>query len=91
MRLNNVAFAEEENGATPALITVTMDVREAAAIAYVFGGMNGYALKRLRLGDSSIYECLTGDVFNRYWGDGIKALLPGMCHLDTLNQAIEGQ
>lgn len=73
MRLNWIDFAGEP--ALPHNITVSMTVTEAAAIARVFGALNDYGLRRLGLDDSGIYDCLTGDVFNRYWDDGVNDVL----------------
>ena len=70
MKLNKMTFTEAVDAgevyATPETVTVTMSIKEAIWIAKLAGKQVG--------GDgtsSSIYSCLTGEVFNRWWDDGV--------------------
>lgn len=79
-----MTFGPGDEGALPVTVTVTMGIEEAAAIARVFGSMNGHAITKLGV-SSSIWSCLAGDVFNRYWEDGVNDVLPGAIMLGSLN------
>jgi hypothetical protein len=78
MKLKAMTFQSEEGDAAPNRVTVEMSLEEALAIALVFGHLNDLALRKLDLGDAEglhgIYDCLVGDVFNRYWEDGTNDL-----------------
>lgn len=74
MRLENIEFEQGEEGAVPSEITVTMSLEEAASIAKVFGGFNDKELRARGLPHNTIYGDLCGDVFNRYWEDGLDGV-----------------
>lgn len=67
MQLDNLEFEQSDDlGATPATVSVTMTIKEALWIAKLAG--------KTRSGDEEsheIYNCLIGDVFNRYFEDGV--------------------
>lgn len=86
MELKSMTFKAGEDGAVPDTVTVTMGIGEAAAIARVFGMMNGRAMSRLGVPDSSVYDTLD-DVFNRFWENGLNDVLPPNLSLRTLNDA----
>jgi hypothetical protein len=65
MKLENIRFSDGENGAEPEKITVTMTLPEAIWMAKIAGK------QRDESPHSGIYDCLIGDVFNRYWDDGV--------------------
>ena len=88
MELKSMTFMAGEDGAVPDTVTVTMGIGEAAAIARVFGMLNGRATSRLGVHDSSVYDTLVGDVFNRFWEDGLNDVLPQNFTLRTLNDAV---
>lgn len=70
MKLKRLDFVDGgEDGATPATVTVEMTIEEAAWIAKTSGQQRGSSPH------SPIYHCLIGDVFNRYWHDGIDGYL----------------
>lgn len=71
MEINAIQFEQGEEGAIPAEITVTMTLEEAVAIAHVFGDFTDKDLEDKGLPQTDIYSALTGDVFNRYWDDGL--------------------
>lgn len=56
----------------PSEVTVTMTILEAWNIAHLFGSMNDqqFAEKGI-LHDSSIYDGLTGGLFNKFWDEGV--------------------
>ncbi len=58
----------------PSEITVTMTLEEAASIAKVFGSFNDKAYRDRGLPRTDIYNDLCGDVFNRYWEDGLDGV-----------------
>ena len=67
MRLESMTFKRNSDGEViPDQVTVTMGADEALWIAMVAG--------RVTPGQPAteeIYGCLAGDVFNRYWDDGV--------------------
>lgn len=66
MQLKEIKFSPNEEGdVMPSTINVTMTIEEALWIAKVAGQQRGESPH------SGIYDCLTGDVFNRYWDDGL--------------------
>ncbi len=71
MKLKAIEFRELGEGAIPSEITVTMSLAEAYAIAKVFGGFSDVEYDKRELPVTDIYGPLTGDVFNRYWDDGV--------------------
>jgi hypothetical protein len=83
MKLNSLTFVDGDDGAEPDTVTVTMTIFEAAVIASLFGKLNSYANDKIAL-DYDIYGCLVGDVFNRYWDDGLNDAYP---HLQWIKLA----
>jgi hypothetical protein len=77
MKIRRIEFEEGEEGATPSEITVSMTLLEAATIAKVFGSFSVEELERRGIPDLDIYGVLTGDVFNRYWEDGLDGVKLG--------------
>ena len=65
MNLKQLTFQSTENGCVPEKVTVEMTVEEALWIAKVSGKQRGESPHR------GIFSCLTNDVFNRYWDDGV--------------------
>ncbi len=66
MKLKSIEFSDGDEGcADPRAITVTMTLEEAIWIALVSGKQRGESPH------NGIYTCLVGDVFNRYWDDGV--------------------
>jgi len=66
MKLQNITFTQAEEGAIPKEITVTMTLAEAVWIAKAAG--------KQPCGNQptkDIWDALIGDVFNRYWDEGI--------------------
>ena len=66
----------------PTTLTVVMSVEEAAAISKTFGQMSpaGFAERFPSLDRGTggeIYSCLVGEVFNRFWEDGVDGFLNG--------------
>lgn len=92
MELKAIGFTTDENGTWPDRITVEMTQAEAAAVAALFGLLNGHAYDRLggyeKVG--GIYSCLVGDVFNRYYENGVDEVRPQPMKLDlaTLNEPL---
>jgi hypothetical protein len=72
----------------PSEVTVTMSMAEAAAIAEVFGAMNGYAHQKLGIGGiyPGPYDALVGELINRYWDDGLREFRSTPISLETLNE-----
>lgn len=77
MKLNSIQFrqGEAEEGAVPLEITVTMSLVEAVVICKVFGGFSEAEFEKRKLPPIDIYNDLSGDVFNRYWDDGVDDAL----------------
>lgn len=65
MQIDKIIFTQSEEGAEPENITVTMSLKEAIWIAKVAGQQCGEGQHR------EIYGPLIGDLFNRYWDDGV--------------------
>ena len=66
----------------PTTLMVSMSIEEAAAIGKVFGQMSpaGFEERFPNLPNetgSEIYDCLIGEVFNRFWDDGVDGFLNG--------------
>lgn len=74
MKVRSIEFEEGDEGAIPSEITVTMSRIEAAAIARVFGKFSDVELEKRGLPQTEIYNVLVGDVFNRYWEDGLDGV-----------------
>ena len=75
MRLKGLTFTtdNEDEGAIPKTVTVEMTVQEALWIARVSGKQRGESPH------SGIFDCLIGDVFNRYWDDGVDEARKVFC------------
>ena len=69
MKVKKMSFIGGEDGAEPNSITVSMTITEAAWIAKVAGEQRGESPH------VAIYATLIGDVFNRYWDDGLDDFL----------------
>lgn len=69
MKVKAMSFIGGEEGAEPNSVTVSMTISEAAWIAKVAGQQRGESPH------SSIYSALIGDVFNRYWEDGVDEFM----------------
>lgn len=67
MKLEKITFETARLDTIPDTITVTMSSREALWIAKVAGKTPSPSTEC-----SAIYDCLVGDVFNRYFEDGLK-------------------
>ena len=83
MEVNQIKF----EGGLPSEVSVTMSIAEAAAIAKVFGKMNGYAHDKLGVAlheGGGPYSVLVDSVFNRYWEEGLAAFGLNFS-LETLN------
>lgn len=90
MRLEAIQFTEDDTvGAVPNVVTVTMTIEEACAIALFAGkvspakaseilglsrtqGVGGSEADRNADAMHNVYDCLVGDVFNRYWDSGLE-------------------
>ena len=77
MELKEMTFDSAEGGiSTPSTVTVKMTVKEALWVAIVSGKQRGESPH------SGIFDCLVGDVFNRYWEDGTDEARKNI-HVDT--------
>ncbi len=66
MKLNRLTFSENGEGeAIPDTVSVTMAIQEALWVARVSGQQKGESPH------NGLYDCLVGDVFNRYWEGGV--------------------
>lgn len=75
MKLNSIKM--NKKGTAPKTVTVTMTIDEAGAIAEVFGGFSPVKFSQQFPNFDSdisgeIYDCLIGDVFNRFWDAGVN-------------------
>lgn len=68
----------------PKQVDVSMTIEEAMAIAALFGKLNGKAHTKLGVPNSDVYDCLVGDVINRYWDGGYDEIVPKF-ELGSLN------
>lgn len=67
MDIKSITFSKNNDGiSVPEKISVSMDVEEALWIAKVSGEQRGDSPHH------GMYACLVGDVFNRYWEDGVN-------------------
>lgn len=68
----------------PCKVTIELTIHEAAYLAKLVGCLPTDKLEGVVAGceeiSHEIYQCLTGDLFNRYWDEGIngaiKEILP---------------
>ena len=70
MQIEKIEFTQGEEGAYPERITAVMTVEEAMFMAQVVGKTRGG-----HPAPHGIYQALIGDVFNRYWEDGVDEAL----------------
>lgn len=75
MRVDLIRFIQGEKGAVPNEITVTMSLMEAAVIGKVFGGFNAHDYEKREIPEIDAYNDLCGNVFNRYWEDGLDGAM----------------
>lgn len=65
----------------PVRITAEMTMDEAAYLARITGKQNDLTSAEIMAGgsgaNSEIYGCLTGDLFNRFYDDGVDGYLRG--------------
>lgn len=66
MEIKSIKFTQQEDGAYPEEITATFSIKEAIFIGKVTGKTRGGIQPA-----HDIWTALIGDVFNRYWYDGI--------------------
>lgn len=76
MKIESIKFTQgiDEGGdgcAVPSEVTLTMSIMEAAQIACIFGEMADSSFTKRGWPITHIYADLTGDLFNRYWDDGV--------------------
>lgn len=64
-----ITQVELEDG-DPARVTVEMTIEEAADLAKIMGGMAPDT--GATRATSEVYNCLVGELFNRYWDDGLS-------------------
>lgn len=70
MELKNLTFKSIDGRPTvPEKITVELTLQEALWVVKVSGQQRGESPH------STIFSCLIGDVFNRYWDDGVDEAL----------------
>lgn len=69
VKINNI---ELEDG-KPVRITAELSIEEAAQIARWTGRLTTEQTSQTR----EIYDSLVGDVFNRYWSDGVDGYMRG--------------
>ena len=80
MELQNLQFSEGKEGAIPSRCTFALDIHEALFLALLLGAISDNKLVELvgppadRFAEPSdeMYESLVGDIFNRYWPDGVE-------------------
>lgn len=72
MRVKKIKLDSEGN---PKKITAEFSLEQLAFIGKVVGSMNGITSSEVMTGgssvSSSIYDGITGDIFNKYWDGGI--------------------
>lgn len=77
VNLKKLAF---KNG-NPSVVTVEMTIKEAAFLAKTLGKQNGLMKQEIYPGyedeEHTAYDCLVGDVFNRYWDSGVDGYVRG--------------
>ena len=76
MLLRSIDFTHDEShGAVPDRVTVTLTAQEVVYLAKLVGRQNADDANSVSFGgaaaNSAVYECLTGDVANPYFDDGI--------------------
>lgn len=66
MILKEMKFTTNDEDVTnPSSLTVEITIEEAIWMAILSGSQRGISPH------FGIFDCLTGDVFNRYWDDGV--------------------
>lgn len=83
MRITHIVLDGPEDGDTaPTQVTVRMTLAEAVYVTKVLGAMNGIQAEQVMPGgahaSNEIYSCLTGELFNRFWEDGVDDALRGL-------------
>lgn len=80
MKVKNITLDEEEN---PAVVTVELSADEAAFIARLTGSLSPHDVitamgedPRWFNASAEVYNGLVGSVFNRFYDDGIDAVVP---------------
>jgi hypothetical protein len=76
MQIEFISFEQGEEGAVPDEVSVTMSIMEAAQIAQVFGQFSDLEFTKRGWPVTHMYADLCSNVFNRYWDDGVDAVLP---------------
>ena len=71
MKIKQLTFTDGEDGAIPASGVVEMTIEEMAFFA-VIAGMLTDSMKPKNF---DAYDALVGDVFNRYWDDGVDGAI----------------
>lgn len=66
----------------PKKVTVEMTVDEAGIVAVMLGKLSWQQVHDVAPGresdSSEVYDCLTGEFFNKYWDDGVNGWLRGV-------------
>lgn len=66
MELKKMSFSTNKDGdTTPKTVSVEMSIEEALWIVKIAGSQRGASVH------NEIFNCLTCDVFNPYWEDGV--------------------
>jgi hypothetical protein len=78
MKITNIALNDDGR---PDLITAKLTRAELLYIGLTIGGHSGEASEKIMQGGSHIatdlYQSITGDLFNRYYDDGIDGAARG--------------
>jgi hypothetical protein len=71
-----------DDDSVPATVTVEMTVQEAAIVARLTGSLSPVAVTA-GLGDptwvnasAEVFNCLSGELFNRFWDGGVDDVIP---------------
>lgn len=79
MRLKTIELDDE--GRAPTSVTVVITHDEALFLAMALGRMTGAGSDELMTGGAvlsqELYACLTGDLFNVFYEDGVRSALSG--------------
>lgn len=75
MRVRSISVGDD---GMPETITVEMSAREAAWVGRLTGRQSPDTVRELLPGadfsaeNANVYDCLSGEVFNRYYYDGLR-------------------
>jgi hypothetical protein len=73
MKLLAISFNDDEN---PKEILVRLTIEEAGYLGRLTGTQSDNSAEAIMQGgtllNSEVYHCLSGNVFNRYWEDGLN-------------------